>query len=380
LKNLIGYPKMLVEAKQSKRKGHIWIVEILIFLLVFLIASTAESSLNSIASVFTVMPALFENLDSLMYVLQSEGFIAYIEAVIELMQTVTGASWYSLISLFITAAATVVAILYCVIIEKRSVASMGLRKKNFFLEYLGGAAVGIITISLAAVIGILSGAYSFSIGQPKAWWILLFLLGFIVQGMSEEVLCRGYLLVSMSRKTPVIVCAILTSLMFALLHVFNPGFGFLPFINLFLSGLSFAFYFIKRGNIWGACAMHTFWNFYQGPIFGISVSGTGCTEHAVFNTVAASAENMELWTGGAFGIEGGLCVTIVEVLTLLFVLFLLPKSKSEQFVPVVEPAAEPVAEPVTEPVAEPVTEPVTEPVAEPAPEPEQPVTPSDPIA
>ena len=332
MKKLIGYPKMLEEAKQSKRKGHVWIVELLIFVLVFFVASTAESIPLTIASTIGYFS---ENIPQLMEILQTEGFFAYyMEIVSGLTEYLLSSSWMELLSLFSTAAATVIVILYCTKIEKRSLASMGFRKHNFFLEYLYGAIAGIVSISIAAVAGILSGAYSFSFAEPKIWWLLLFLLGFILQGMSEEVMCRGYLMNSMSRKTPVLVCVLLTSLMFALMHFANPGFGWLPFINLLLSGISFAVFMLKRGNIWGACAMHTFWNFYQGPIFGISVSGTGCTEHSVFTAAVSSAENMGIWTGGDFGIEGGLCVTIAEVLTLLFVLFVLPKSKEEQFVPV----------------------------------------------
>jgi len=351
LNKLIGYPKMLEEAKQSKRKAHIWIVEILIFLLVFTVASYAESIPVSIA---TFASCFSENAGRLSEILQNEGILSYYYAFLEIFNEAMSSSLVEIVALFATVFGTVIGILYCVVLEKRSIASMGFRKRNWFLEYLGGAAVGIASISVAALIGILTGGYSFSLAKPQAWWLILFFFGFIVQGMSEEVLCRGYLMVSMSRKTPVIVCVILTSVIFALMHIFNPGFGLIPFINLVLSGLSFAIYVLKRGNIWGACAMHTFWNFYQGPIFGISVSGTGATENAVLSAITNPLSSMNIWTGGDFGIEGSLCVTIAEVLTLVFVLFLLPKSKEEQFVPVKE--EQPVTEAQTVAEEQPIAE------------------------
>jgi membrane protease YdiL (CAAX protease family) len=83
-----------------------------------------------------------------------------------------------------------------------------------------------------------------------------------------------------------------------------------------------AVYLLKRGNIWGAGAIHSMWNFTQGNIFGIQVSGIDKLP-SIFAFDAS--QSGELINGGAFGLEGGLAVTIVLALAIIIALLL--KSK-----------------------------------------------------
>jgi membrane protease YdiL (CAAX protease family) len=137
--------------------------------------------------------------------------------------------------------------------------------------------------------------------------ILLFLLGYLLQGMSEEVLVRGYFMVSLGRANSIGWAVIMSSLMFAMLHIFNAGLSVLAFINLALYGLMMALYMLKHESIWGVCAIHSAWNFVQGNVFGVQVSGMPLTE-SVFATELTGSH----WiTGGDFGLEGGLAVTVV---------------------------------------------------------------------
>lgn len=76
----------------------------------------------------------------------------------------------------------------------------------------------------------------------------------------------------------------------------------------------------------GAAAIHSAWNFVQGNVFGVSVSGTGSAP-SLLGTVLSDAGT--IWNGGAFGLEGGLCVTVVTLLAIAAVIFLLPTNKDE---------------------------------------------------
>ena len=146
---------------------------------------------------------------------------------------------------------------------------------------------------------------------------VLFGLGYMIQGMAEEVLCRGYFLVSIGRRYPMWAAVMLNSLFFAALHLGNAGISPLAFVNLTLFGIFASVYFIKRGSLWGIGAFHSIWNFVQGNFYGIKVSGltTSCT---ILESV--SVEGRELINGGAFGLEGGLAVTLVLVAGILFLL------------------------------------------------------------
>lgn len=310
---------MLREARERK-PGFVPIVEVLIFLLVFLVGSIVESgpvSAVMLGKVFTD-PAFMEQAAAQI----SGGDIsAYIESVMAALQDQP--PWVTLVTLFSTALMIVVAVLFCRVIQKRKPASMGFRRGHIVREYLVGALIGAGLLALTVLISRLAGGIGgFEPVKVSLPMFALFLLGYMVQGASEEALCRGYLMVSITRRNRVWRAVLVSSLVFSLLHIANPGYGIMPFINILLSGALFAVYVLKRGNIWGACAMHSLWNFTQGNVFGISVSGTGTGMNATLLSAKAGTAS-ELWTGGAFGIEGSLACTIVFGAALLFVLFVM---------------------------------------------------------
>jgi len=87
--------------------------------------------------------------------------------------------------------------------------------------------------------------------------------------------------------------------------------------------------FIKTGRLWASIGFHFSWNFVQGFIFGIPVSGVFLPESALMSTVLIGP----VWlTGGAFGVEGGAVCTLVLLLGLLFIHFCVkPPDNPEKF-------------------------------------------------
>ena len=317
---------MLVEAR-ARKKGFIPILEVLIFFAVLIAASSVQSIPTAIVTAAHMLkagaldPAFINEAQTL---LSNGDLTGYFEHVMSLLQWLP--SWITLVNLFATVLTTIVVILFCRVIQKRRYTSLGLGLKRAVPEYLLGTVLGIAMISAAALLGAAFGAIKLSFAKFNVGLFLLFMLGYFFQGMSEEVLCRGYLMVSITRRNNVWRAVFVSSLVFSLLHIMNPGFGILPFINILLCGAVFGIYAIKRNSLWGACAMHSFWNFFQGNFFGISVSGTG----AGANASVMQAETLEankLLTGGTFGIEGSIATTIVMAAALLLVIFVLPQRK-----------------------------------------------------
>lgn len=111
---------------------------------------------------------------------------------------------------------------------------------------------------------------------------------------------------------------LINAAVFAALHLFNPGIGPLPILNLVLFGIFASICFIRTENIWLIGALHSAWNLVQGNIFGIKVSGTD-TSCRLF--LAVTKENRALIHGGDFGMEGGLAVTVVLAAGIAFFLF-----------------------------------------------------------
>lgn len=97
-------------------------------------------------------------------------------------------------------------------------------------------------------------------------------------------------------------------LVFAMLHGLNPSVGPLPLFNLALFGLFAALYALREGSLWGVCALHSVWNWMQGNVFGLAVSGNSGSGPTLWDLGAAGPDR---WTGGSFGPEGGLSVTLV---------------------------------------------------------------------
>ena len=225
--------------------------------------------------------------------------------------------WLMIYTLFAEALLIVLYTGYCRLIEKRSFSSMGFVKGNIIVSYIKGLLWAVVLFGGAYLFGVGTGALHFDgrMAGTIPGYIVLYLIGYMIQGMAEEVICRGYLLVSLSRNHSVWYSVILSSGVFMALHMSNDHVTLLAFINLFLCGVLFGMLFVERGNIWIVAAFHSGWNFLQDNIFGMPVSGMA-QGNSVFAT--SFAEGRNLINGGDFGIEGGLAVTVVLVLGIYY--------------------------------------------------------------
>ena len=176
---------------------------------------------------------------------------------------------------------------------------------------------------------LVTGRLSLSLNAAPAWdMIILYFPGFLVQGFSEEVLCRSYLMVTLARKWPLPVAIFMNTAIFMLMHMSNPGLNLLAMVNIMLFGTFASLYTLRRGSIWGIAAIHGIWNFAQGNIFGISVSGISGSPSILQTTLS---ENGSFIHGGAFGMEGGFAVTIV--LTLGCIALIMGSTKKSEIAP-----------------------------------------------
>ncbi len=299
-------PGILIEAQKAKFKPS-FIIQILIFIALFLIISIAQSVPIVVVTVVQSFTAAMKqdiSLDDPSSMMDSSANIQ---------------SDLMLLSLLVTGIATILIIIYCRFIEKRSLYSMGFNRKKAFLDYAVGLAVGLGMFSVSVLISFLTGSLQydgFVLGNGIGL-LLCFFIGFIIQGMSEEVILRGYFMMSVAAKNSILLAVLANSIIFALLHLTNPGVSILGMVNLILFGLFASVYALKMNSIWGICAIHSIWNFAQGNIYGIRVSGMD-TPVSLFSFLPKGTST--LINGGAFGLEGGLAVTIVLLLSTLIVL------------------------------------------------------------
>ena len=227
-----------------------------------------------------------------------------------------------LIQLFATLATVAVVLLFCLLAEKRSLLSLGFTGRGAVSEYVVGLLGGLILFGSAVLLCVATGTVTVSLStKSPAWGMLaLYFLGFLIQGMSEEMLCRSYLMVSLSRRWPLWVCAVINALLFSLLHLGNSGISVIALINIFLFGLFASLLTLRRGSIWMVGALHSMWNFAQGNLFGIPVSGIRGLPSPLSSTLTEGTWQGVI-NGGAFGLEGGLAVTTVLLVACVGVLF-----------------------------------------------------------
>ncbi len=315
----ISQNRMINSAKTTvKKRG--FFMQILLFFCVMAVASMIVSAITTLPTFLWMM---FDGeLKDLIYESFESGTLDA-NAVLALMP-----EWLTVVSLFATAGEIVAPMIYCKLIERRSLASMGFVRENAVPSYLTGYFVGAVMITASAAICVFMGAIDLKIASSiSVGMIVLYFAAYLVQGLAEETLLRGYLMTSIAASSTsryaAAIAAGANSVVFALLHLGNTGISGLSLLNIALAGLFFSLYVLRTDNIWGAAAAHSAWNFVQGPILGIEVSGTK-TGSTIF--VANALEGLEWLSGGAFGLEGGMAVTIVLLIAILAVTAL-PKQK-----------------------------------------------------
>lgn len=308
LELLKNKPDFVVEAQKARFRPNL-AVQVLIFIAVFVVTQIAAGLPVAIGAVIKVVTDISSGRTDFTNPADSMNYAR------EMMSV----NWFSLLTLFCTIIVTILVIVYCRFIEKRSLYSMGFVKRKAVFNYLLGLVIGAVMFGAGVLICWLTGALVFNgvILGNSLGLVFAFFLAFLFQGMSEEVMLRGYFMVSIAAKKTVVVAILLNSILFALMHILNNGISLLPVINLTLFGIFASVYMLRTGNIWGVCAIHSMWNFVQGNIFGIAVSGINI-KASVFSFVPAVT--CTLINGGAFGLEGGLGVTIVLLAAIIITL------------------------------------------------------------
>ena len=149
-----------------------------------------------------------------------------------------------------------------------------------------------------------------------------FFLVFLPASVHEELVFRGYPFQRLWRWHKGFAVAAM-SLLFAMLHAANAAVTELALLNIFLGGILLSLAYALFERLWFPTALHLGWNLMSGPVLGYGVSGYA--PEATLLKVSGSGPAM--LTGGAFGIEGSVILTAVEIVAVLALLFFIRKSK-----------------------------------------------------
>jgi len=203
------------------------------------------------------------------------------------------------------------------IVDKRPIVELGLRRAGAARRVLKGAAIAALMMGFVVLVNLtlIDGAsWDVNTDAPRAVLALVVgLLGFALQGPSEEVLFRGYILENVRDQWNVRAAVIVSSLAFAAVHASNPAFGPLPFINLVLFGVAAALYkiYVDDNQLWGVFAIHAVWNWLEQVVFGLPNSGVVSLPDTTLFTVTPNTSMPDVIWGAGFGPEGTLAATLV---------------------------------------------------------------------
>ena len=118
--------------------------------------------------------------------------------------------------------------------------------------------------------------------------------------MIEELIFRAILFRLTEAMFGTTIAALLSSFLFSLAHLGNPGANGITTIILALDlSLLLAVAFAASRSLWLPIGLHMGWNFALGYVFGVANSGS-LDPHSAFRTTLAGP----IWlSGGTFGLE-----------------------------------------------------------------------------
>lgn len=199
------------------------------------------------------------------------------------------------------------------LVERRSLATIGLTGPAPLRTFLRGHVIGLAMVT-AAVAGIWIAGAADAVGYLRALHtpaslggIAILLVCFAVQSSVEEIVFRGWMLSAIAAKRGLATAVVLTSLVFTLLH-FNLHEPWLFTANVFGFSVFACCWAIATGNVWGVMGWHAGWNWLLATGFGLRVTGLDAHLPALLVTLVPSGPGY--LTGGAEGPEGSLFASL----------------------------------------------------------------------
>ena len=190
-------------------------------------------------------------------------------------------------------------------IDKRPWADVGLsRDASTTRNFVTGWTIGAAAITGVCAVLALTGLLRFVPTSANGWLgaAVRITVVLVPSALAEELLCRGYLLTVVWERVGVRWAVLLTSLMFGLLHLTNPGATAESVALVTLAGIFLASVRVVLNSLYAAWMAHLAWNWVMAVPLHAAVSGVRfeSPEYQAVTTQPA-------WlSGGGWGPEGGL--------------------------------------------------------------------------
>jgi len=192
-------------------------------------------------------------------------------------------------------------------IERRGLAELGLDGEPAARDTLLGALLGALLMAGTVGLHALAGWYAAARGNIGAPGFVMLGMQLFCAAMFEEVVFRGIFFRIVEQGMGSWMALAMSAIFFGLAHLGNPGSSLFAALAIALeAGILLGVAYMLTRNLWLVTGIHWAWNFAQGPIFGLPVSGIRFP-----GLLYGQTNGPELWTGGAFGPEAGLAGMIL---------------------------------------------------------------------
>ena len=217
--------------------------------------------------------------------------------------------------------AAVIASAVCVrVLERRRFGSLGFRlHRGWLRDFVLGSLMGAASLAIAVGIAASAGALTFVVQTwefaPLVRGFTITSLFFVIAGANEELIFRGFTFQALVHNLGGVKAVAITSLIFGLAHVLNPGASMFSMINTMLAGIWLGIAYLMTRSLWLPIALHWSWNFAMVFIFGLPVSGLTTLEK--FASLRGTVGEPAWLSGGSYGPEAGVAATLALILSTL---------------------------------------------------------------
>jgi membrane protease YdiL (CAAX protease family) len=170
-----------------------------------------------------------------------------------------------------------------------------------------GLAAGVLLFS--AVVGVLwlLGSYHVTAFNPSPHWILAAATVGLGAGIGEEIICRGVLYRIVEEGLGSWMALLFSALFFGAAHLHNPGATLWAGLAIAIeAGILLGLIYLVTRSLWVCIGLHAAWNFVQGTVYGIPVSGTTADGWLV-----STRSGPDWLSGGAFGAEASVVALVL---------------------------------------------------------------------
>lgn len=207
-------------------------------------------------------------------------------------------------------------------VEKREFKELGLKIKDRGFDFLAGIIIGLIVMATGFFLLIVLNEIDVQNFNLDLEEVLLSIGVFTAVSISEELLCRGYIQRNLMYSFNNYIALIISSLLFALAHSFNPNLSWIALAGLFGAGILLGLSYIYTKNLWFPISLHFSWNLFQA-YFGFNVSGQEFYSIVEFNIAEENILN-----GGKFGFEASIFSLILQIALILLIFRYYQKRKN----------------------------------------------------